>query len=73
MERIRYSFRFKPTLYNYVLENVPLNEYHKEKEILELLVRGYSCLEISDKVGYSEITIKRRRKSIYEKTKEFMM
>lgn len=73
MKRVRYTFNFKPTLYQYVLDNIPLNEYHKEKEILNLLVKGYSCIEISDKLGYSEITIKRRRKSIYEKTKEYMI
>lgn len=73
MERIRYSFRFKPAIYNFVIQTVPLNEYQQEKTILDLLIKGYTCSEIGDKVGYSERTIKRRRKSIYEKTKEFML
>nr|DAG78619.1 MAG TPA: helix-turn-helix protein [Caudoviricetes sp.] len=73
MKRVRYTFNFKPSIYNFVLTSIPLNEYHKEKEILELLVKGYSCIEIGDKLGYSERTIKRRRRSIYEKTKEYMI
>lgn len=68
-----YTFNFKPTIYKYVLENVMFNESGKELEILELLIKGYTCLEIGDKVGYSERTIKRRRKSIYYKTKEYMI
>ena len=71
--RKRYTFKFKPNIYQYVLDTVKLNEHHKEKEILDLLVKGYTCLEISDVIGYSEVTIKRRRKDIYEKTKEFMI
>ena len=71
--RKRYTFKFKPNIYQYVLDTVKLNEHHKEKEILDLLVKGYTCLEISDVIGNSEVTIKRRRKDIYEKTKEFMI
>lgn len=67
--RKRYTFKFKPNIYQYVLDTVKLNEHHKEKEILDLLVKGYTCLEISDVIGYSEVTIKRRRKDIYEKKK----
>ena len=73
MQRNRYTFRFKPAIYNFVLQTVPFNEYQQEKTILDLLIKGYTCDEIGDRVGYSERTIKRRRKAIYEKTKEFMM
>lgn len=68
-----YTFNFKPNIYNFIKNNIVFNESGKEIEILDLLIKGYTCLEIGDKVGYSERTIKRRRKSIYEKTKEYMI
>lgn len=55
------------------MRDLILNEYKQEKKILELLVKGYTCTEIGDKIGYSERTIKRRRKDIYEKTKDLMV
>ena len=44
----------------------------KEKEIFKLILKGKSCSQIAEKIGYSERTVQRRRKSIYEKTLQFM-
>ena len=50
-----------------------LNERKQEKKILSLLVKGKTCAEIANEVGYCERTIQTRRKDIYEKTKDLMV
>lgn len=68
-----YTFNYKPAIYDYIMRDLCLNERNQEKKILELIVKGYTCNEIGQQVGYSERTIKRRRKDIYEKTKDLMI
>ena len=50
-----------------------LNEHKQEKQILDLLIRGKTCLEIADEIGYCERTIQTRRRDIYNKTKDLMI
>lgn len=50
-----------------------LNEHKQEKQILTLLLKGQTCMEIAETVGYCERTIQTRRKDIYEKTKDLMI
>lgn len=73
MERIRYTFKYKPAIYNYIMNDNILNERNHEKDILELLVKGYTCEEIGEQIGYSYRTIQRRRRSIYNKTRDLMI
>ena len=49
------------------------DENKKEKEILELLVKGKTCEQIAMAIGYSPTTIKRRRHYLYEMTKDLMI
>ena len=73
MITMNYTFEFKPGIREYVLRELYFNERKKEKEILDRLTRGQTCLEIGDDLGYSERTIQRRRKTLYEKTKDYML
>ena len=61
------EFKVNINKYNFIIKNVIFNEPKKEKEIFDLLVRGYNTLEISDKIGMSERTIYRRKKQLKEK------
>ena len=55
------------------MKEFTFDENKKEKEILELLVKGKTCEQIAMDVGYSPTTIKRRRKDLYEMTKDLMI
>lgn len=72
MKTFQYTYEFKPMIYDYIMRDLTLNENKKEKKILELLVKGKTCEQIGEEVGYSSRTIVRRRKALYEKTKELM-
>lgn len=72
MERIRYTFEYKPAVYDYIMGSNLLSERAHEKKILDLIRQGRNCYEIAIEIGYSERTIQRRRQSIYEKTKDLM-
>lgn len=53
--------------YNFIVKNIIFNEPKKEKEIFDLLVRGYNTIEIGDKVGMCERTVYRRKKELKKK------
>lgn len=73
MKTFQYTYNYKPAIYEYIMRDFVLNEEKKEKKILELLVKGKTCSQIAQEVGYSERTIQNRRKDIYEKTKDLMV
>lgn len=73
MKTFQYTYNYKPAIYDYIMRDLILNEEKKEKQILELLVKGKTCTQIAQEVGYSERTIQSRRKSLYEKTKDYMI
>ena len=73
MKKMNYTYNYRPAIYDYIMRDMILNENKKEKEILQLLVKGKTCYQIADETGYSERTILRRRKDIYEKTKDLML
>ena len=72
MEKIKYTFNYKPIQLKFIMESTLLSDRAHEKRILELILEGKNCYEIGEQVGYSERTIQRRRQSIYEKTKDLM-
>lgn len=72
-KRIRYTFKYNPSIYKYIMSDTILSDKYHEKQILEMLVNGYTCQYIGEQIGYSERTIKRRRKDIYNKTKDLMI
>ena len=73
MKKFEYKYKYKPAIYNYILKEFIFDEHKKEKEIFEMLVKGKTCEEIAMKIGYSPTTIKRRRKYLYELTRDFMI
>lgn len=72
MKTFQYTYNYKPGVYDFIMRDLILNEEKKEKKILELIMKGKTCNQIAQEVGYSERTIQSRRKSIYEKTKDYM-
>lgn len=73
MNKGTYKFRYHDVMIDHILKSpYLLNNEKKEKEIFKLILKGKSCSQIAEKIGYSERTIQRRRKSIYEKTLQFM-
>lgn len=69
----KFEYKFK---YNSITRDIILNDKYlltkQERNILDLTLQGYSIKEISNELSYSERTIQRRRKSIYEKTLQYM-
>lgn len=69
----KFEYKFK---YNSITRDTILNDKYlltkQERNILDLTLQGYSIKEISNELSYSERTIQRRRKSIYEKTLQYM-
>ena len=68
----QYTYNYKPAIYKYIQDSNILDKNKKENEILGMLVDGRTCSEIGNKIGYSERTVQRRRKEIYNKTKDLM-
>lgn len=73
LKKFTYHYKYKPLVLDYIMNSNLLNEHKQEKEILVLLLKGKTCLEIADDIGYCERTIQTRRKDIYEKTKDLMI
>ena len=51
-------------LYNFILTSMYFNEARKEKEIFELWRKGYNNCDIAKQVGYTEGTIRNRKKEL---------
>ena len=73
MKTFQYTFEFKPGIKEYIMRELYFNKHKKEKEILQRLCDGETCYEIADTLGYSDRTIVRRRKALYENTKDYMI
>ena len=73
MKLMQYTYNYEPEMYNYILASNILNKKKQEDKIFKDLVAGYSCKEIGKKYHYSEITIRYRRRDIYNKTKKYMI
>ena len=68
-----YTFKYHDVMLERILKSpYILNNEKKEKDILKLILRGKTCSRIAEKVGYCERTIQNRRKTIYEKTLQYM-
>lgn len=73
IKTFQYTYRYKPMVLDYIMNTLTFNENKKEKEILSLLIKGKTCDQIANEVGYSSTTIKRRRRDLYEMTKDLMI
>ena len=73
MKTMQYTYKYKPAIYDYIMKSFIFDEHKKEREIFELLVKGKTCDEIANEIGYSPTTIKRRRKYLYDITRDLMI
>ena len=61
------EFKMNKNKYNLIMNSVIFNEPKQEKEIFELLVKGYSVVEIGNMLGMCERTVYRRKKELKKK------
>lgn len=55
-------------LYNFIISTMYFNEAKREKEIFELWRKGYNNCDIAKQVGYTEGTIRNRKKDLTERS-----
>lgn len=72
MKTFEYRFDLKPGIREYLFREMYFNENKKEKEILDGLCKGKTCYQIGNELGYSDRTIVRRRKELYNKVKDYI-
>jgi len=65
-----YYFDYSPENYNYIMASRLLRQ--SEKNILKDIIEGKTVKEIASNYKCSEMTICRRRKKIFELTKDLM-
>lgn len=65
-----YYYDYSPEAYNYIMSSRILR--HSEKRLLKDIVDGKTVREIALNNKCSEMTICRKRKKIFEKTKDLM-
>lgn len=72
MKQVRnvYYYDYSPETYNYIMASRILR--HSEKELLKDIVNGKTVRELALNNKCSEMTICRKRKEIYNKTKDLM-
>lgn len=63
----KYMFIENENLYNFVMASMYFNETKKEREILDLWRKGVNNCDIGKQVGYTEGTIRNRKKEISQK------
>ena len=61
------DFKMNINKYNFFVKNIIFNEPKKEKEIFDLLVKGYNANEIGVKIGMCERTVYRRKNELKKK------
>jgi len=54
-------------IFNFVMTTMYLNEAKKEKDILTLWRKGYNNCDIAKQVGYTEGTIRNRKKELEQR------
>ena len=65
-----FYFDYAPETFNYIMASRILRQ--SEKELLKDIVGGKTVKELAINKNCSQMTICRRRKKIFEKTKELM-
>lgn len=53
--------------YNLIVNSIIFNEPKQEKEVFDMLVKGYTISEIGDELGMHERTVYRRKNSLKKK------
>ena len=54
-------------IFNFVMTTMYLNEAKKERDILTLWRKGYNNCDIAKQVGYTEGTIRNRKKELEQR------
>jgi len=70
MKKFNYYYDYSPETYNYIMASRILRQ--SEKNILKGIVDGKTVKELAVDFNCSKITICRRRKKIFELTRELM-
>lgn len=68
------SFKFieNEHLFNYIMTSMYFNEAKKEKDIFQLWRKGYNNCDIAKQVGYTEGTIRNRKKELEQRCTELI-
>ena len=61
------DFKMNKSKYNLIVNSLIFNEPKQEKEIFDLLVKGYSVIGIGNMLGMCERTVYRRKKELKKK------
>lgn len=70
MKRFNYYYDYSPEAYKYIMQSKILRQ--SEKNILNSIIEGKTVKELAIDYKCSQITICRRRKKIFELTRELM-
>lgn len=70
MKKFNYYYDYSPEAYNYIMQSKILRQ--SEKNMLRDITKGKTVKELAIDYNCSEITICRRRKKIFNLTKELM-
>lgn len=70
MKKFNYYYDYSPEAYNYIMQSKILRQ--SEKNMLKDITEGKTVKELAINYRCSEITICRRRKKIFNLTKELM-
>lgn len=68
-----YVFIENENLFKYVMSSMYFNETKKEREILELWRKGVNNCDIGKQVGYTEGTIRNRKKELTKRINKFLL
>lgn len=61
------SFIENEYLFNFIITTMYFNEARKEKDIFQLWRKGYNNCDIAKQVGYTEGTIRNRKKELEQR------
>ncbi len=61
------DFKMNQYKYNLIINSIIFNEPKQEKEVFDMLVKGYTINEIGNTLGMHERTVYRRKKELKKK------
>jgi len=61
------EFKMNRNKYNLIINSVIFNEPKQEREVFEMLVKGYTIIEIGNTLGMCERTVYRRKNELKKK------
>lgn len=61
------DFKMNKYKYNLIINSIIFDEHKQEKDVFDLLVKGYTIIEIGNILGMCERTVYRRKKELKKK------